>query len=215
MLQATDLGYLDTLENYMQIIVIPLIAIIIAIRLKREKKQTEQLNIIRLIILLVFVSFTYLISVEFIYQETAIGNYISEEIYGSNSLTFSLYNLGLVLYANQIESMYLFPYFAFGGMILFFLFTGFGEWIMWYIYISSIIGLSFLYLTSFRIKDNGSLGIAIFFTMAFATLFMSELDYAGNITSLIYCCFGIIFALGLFKPFKEIEIQGEVEYDGN
>ena len=202
--------YLKSLENYLQLIVIPLISIILAIKLLNERKETGETNYIRLYILLVFLSFTYLVTIEFIHQEL---NLLSVEAYGSESNSFSFYNfalaiigtfaLSMVFYANQWESLYYLPFFFFGALIILFIFTGFYAFLMFYIYLTCVISLAFMYYTSFRLKDNGALGIGIFFTIAFMTLFTADVPPLGNILTLIFCGFGLIFALGYFHPFKQ------------
>ena len=114
--------------------------------------------------------------------------------------------LSMVFYANQWESFYYMPFFFFGALTVLYIFTGFYIFLMPYIYITSIIGLTFIYITSFRLKDNGALGIGIFFTLAFMTLFTGDIPPTGNILTLIYCVFGLFFAFGYFRPFKQKEV---------
>jgi len=52
-----------------------------------------------------------------------------------------------------------------------------------------------------KLKDNSSLGLAIFATLVFPTL-IAEKTIVGQILSLVYPIFGLIFALGYFKLFK-------------
>ena len=51
-------------------------------------------------------------------------------------------------------------------------------------------------------KDNGALGIAIFFTLAFSTQFIHE-ALLSRIIIISYVAFIVIFSLGLFRPFKQ------------
>jgi hypothetical protein len=110
--------------------------------------------------------------------------------------------ISLIAVANRWEVLYLTSLFFFGGMVILYLLTGYDAMIMPYIYISGILSVGFLYMTGFRVKDNGALGLAVFFTLAFVTVIIEE----GLITRLVvivYDIFIIIFSLGFFKPFKE------------
>jgi hypothetical protein len=110
--------------------------------------------------------------------------------------------LSLVFYANRWEVFYFFSLFFFGGMVIFYYLTGFSAWIEWYIQITAIFSLGFMYLTSFRIKDNGTLGLAIFFTLAFSTLVL-DISMVNQIIIIVYNVLILIISLGFFKPFKE------------
>ena len=110
--------------------------------------------------------------------------------------------LCLVFYANRLESLYYLSLFIFGGMIIFYYLTGFDAWLEFYIQIAAIISLVFIYFTGFRIKDNGALGLAVFFTLAFSTLII-EMTYVTQILILSYNIFVVILSLGYFRVFKE------------
>lgn len=210
-----------TFKNYFQLMVIPIITIILAIRLIKQKKETGKLNYIRFYIFLAFITFSWLVVWQFIYEEANINNFLTDELYGRYTTTFSIYNLGLVfmgtlalslvLYANQIESLYYMPFFILGGMVILYLFTGYADWLMIYVYISCSVGLVFLYLTAFKLRDNGSLGLSIFFSLAFVTVFAQyiPIENFGPYVAISYCVFGLIFALGYFHPFntKEVDIN--------
>ena len=207
-------------NHFFQLILVFLISIIVFIRIGKQKKETGQINYIRVYILAVFLSFLWICFWEFMFWEANIDGFISEELYGSSSFTFSLYNIGLaligtfslsmVLYANQMEAFYFMPFFIFGGMVIFFMVTGLAPWLMFYVYFSSFVGLVFLYQTAFRFKDDGSLGLAIFFTIAFSTLFVKYIPNIADIGPffvIVYCTFGVYFTLGYFHPFNTEEVN--------
>jgi DNA modification methylase len=52
------------------------------------------------------------------------------------------------------------------------------------------------------IKDNGAIGLSVFYTLAFASIIIETL-VIPQILNLGYIVFGVIFTLGFFKPFKE------------
>ena len=71
-----------------------------------------------------------------------------------------------------------------------------------YLYLAMIIGMSFLVITGLRLKDNGALGISIFFIIAIPILFLGE-HIVSQIFGIAHAIFGIYFSLGYFRPFKE------------
>ena len=88
-------------------------------------------------------------------------------------------------------------------MLLLFLFTGFDAFLETYIMIAGAVGVIFLYFTGIRVKDNGALGLAIFFTIAFGTILIDD-HWVAQISIIVYSVFILIFSLGYFKPFKEV-----------
>ena len=109
----------------------------------------------------------------------------------------------MIFYANRWESLYYSALFFYGGMVILFLLTGFDIWLETYIMIFGATSIGFLYLTAFRVKDNGALGLAIFFTIAFGSVIL-ENHWVTQISILVYSVFIFIFSLGYFKPFKEV-----------
>jgi hypothetical protein len=66
----------------------------------------------------------------------------------------------------------------------------------------AVFGLLFFYITGFRLKDNGSLGLGIFFTIAFASVIAGE-NVVGDILTFLIAIMGMIIALGYFQPYKQ------------
>jgi hypothetical protein len=88
-------------------------------------------------------------------------------------------------------------------MFIVFLFTEIAIFLIPYVFAGGVIAVVFLFATAFRLKDNSSLGLAIFATLIFPTLFsFAEKTPVGQIFNLAYPIFGILFALGYFKLFK-------------
>ncbi|MFW9785032.1 MAG: hypothetical protein ACFFFB_22310 [Candidatus Heimdallarchaeota archaeon] len=187
---------------------IPLATLIVGRKVLREKKSTGQYNIIRLIIFGIFFCFAMMSVFEYLVELS----WFSGEIFGYNISSINLYSiligtmvslgLSLVFYANRWEAFYYISIFIFSGMVIFYFLTGYSAWIEWYIQIAAVLCLAFMYFTSFRIKDNGTLGLTIFFTLAFSTLVL-ELSLINQIIIIIYNIFILILSLGFFKPFKE------------
>jgi hypothetical protein len=210
----TQLGY------YLDAFVIPLATAILGYKLVKEKRQSGKFNPIRTIIFLIFLSFSALGIIEFLVSVLPIKLPLLDEWFGGGIDNFDIYgfiigtmvSLGvtMVFYAYRWESLYYFMGFIYGGMFIFYLLTGYDAWLETYITLGGILGIVFLYFTAFRVKDNGALGLAIFFTIAFATL---AIDFGVDVVNhwvtqisiLVYSIFILIFSLGLFKPFKEVQ----------
>ena len=115
----------------------------------------------------------------------------------------------LIFYLNKWEVLYFAQLYFFGGMCVFYLFTGFYEWLDMYIKLVGIINIVFLYFTAFRVKDNGALGVAVFFSLAFSVIIIEEMPFVIRIIMFSYIGFIIFFSLGYFKPFNQEVMKNE------
>ena len=109
--------------------------------------------------------------------------------------------ISMVSYTNRWESLYYMPFFIFLGMFIVFLLTEIAIFLLPYVFTGGVIAVVFLFGTGFKLRDNSSLGLAIFATLVFPTL-IAEKTIVGQMLSLAYPIFGLIFALGYFKLFK-------------
>jgi len=190
-------------------IVIPLATLVLLRKTLKEKKEIGNFNYIRLIIIAIFSCFALISILQYIVEFNIMPSF--NNLFGGNIETFNIYSmligtmvsLGLTLafYANKWEAFYFVMLFIFGGMIILYLLTGFEAWVQIYILMAAIGSLIFMYLTSFRIKDNGALGLSIFFTLVYSTLILDELIIV-QVIIMSYNVFIIVFSLGLFRPFK-------------
>ena len=190
-------------------IFIPLATLVLGRKVLKDKKATGRYNMVRLIIFFSFLDFSILALADFFIKNLLIGLPAVSIPYNA---TFGLYNilvavmitlgLTLIFYANRVEFMYYTPLFFFTGMYIFYLLTGFDSWLDEYITIGGAASIIFLFFTAFRVKDNGALGVAIFFTLAFSTQFIID-GIISRIVVISYVVFIIFFSLGLFKPFKQ------------
>ncbi len=211
--QTVDL--VEVVANYLGIIIIPIMTIILGRKVFRERKQIKKLNMIRFINFCIFLTLSWLLIWEFLYESTPLGDFLNPELIISID-TFSLYSFGLgfmitlalamVAYTNRLESLYFISFFIFAGMFIVFLLTEIAIFLLPYVFAGGVISVVFLFATSFRLRDNSSLGIAIFATLVFPTL-IAEKTIVGQILSLVYPIFGLIFALGYFKLFKEKGVE--------
>jgi len=206
---------LGLIANISSAIFIPLATLVLGRKLYKDKKATGQYNMVRLLIFITFLDFSILALTEFIIKDVLLRVPALIDPYNA---TFGLYNilvammitlgLTLIFYINRLEFLYYTPIFFFTGMYIFYLFTGFDSWLEDYTTIGGVASIVFLFFTAFRVKDNGALGIAIFFTLAFSTQFIDDV-LISRIVIISYVVFIIFFSLGLFKPFK----QGVVSKD--
>lgn len=203
---------LSATNNYLEVILMPIMTILIFIKLRREKRETGEINYVRAIIGIVFACFTWMLIWEFLYNRTPLQMLFTENIVTFSETSWSFYNIGLsltvafglviVMYINRRESLYYVPLFVVGGMWLYYIATGYYEMMMYFIYIGALMAIFFLIYTGFKHKDNGSLGLAIFFLLAVSVLLIE-----GPLATFFnsgYIIFGVIFSVGIFKPFKEV-----------
>ena len=206
--QAVDI--IELMANYLGIIIIPIMTIILGRKVILERREIEKLNMIRFIIFCIFLTLSWMLIWEFIYESTPLGDVLNVELIISIN-TFSFYSFGLglmitlaismVSYTNRWESLYYIYFFIFAGMFIVFLSTEISIFLLPYVFAGGVIAVVFLFATGFKFKDNSSLGLAIFATLIFPTL-IAEKTIVGQMLSLIYPIFGLIFALGYFKLFK-------------
>ncbi|MHA1234568.1 MAG: hypothetical protein ACTSO6_03610 [Promethearchaeota archaeon] len=206
--QAVEI--IELVANYLGIIIIPIMTIILGRRVFLERRQIKKLNVIRFLIFCIFLSLSWLLLWEFLYESTPLSEVLNADLIISIN-TFSLYSFGLglmitlaismVSYTNRWESLYFMPFFIFLGMFIVFLLTEIAIFLLPYVFAGGVVAVVFLFGTGFKLKDNSSLGLAIFATLVFPTL-IAEKTIVGQILSLAYPIFGLIFALGYFKLFK-------------
>jgi len=213
--QAADM--IELVANYLGIIIIPIMTIILGRKVFLERRQIKKLNMIRFIIFCIFLTLSWMGIWEFLYETTPLGYVLNADLVISIE-TFSFYSFGIgfiitlaismVSYANKWESLYFISFFIYAGMFIVFLLTEIAIFLIPYVFAGGVISIVFLFATAFRLKDNSSLGLAIFATLIFPTLFsFAEETPVGQIFSLAYPIFGIIFALGYFKLFKKKVVE--------
>ena len=201
-----NLGFI---ANFGSAIFIPLATLVLGRKLLKDKKATGRYNMVRVLIFLTFLDFSILALTEYIIKDVLLRPPALIDPYNA---TFGLYNilvammitlgLTLIFYINRVEFLYYTPIFFFTGMYIFYLLTGFDSWLEDYTTIGGAASIIFLFFTAIRFKDNGALGIAIFFTLAFSTQFTTD-ALVSRIVIISYVVFIIFFSLGLFKPFKQ------------
>ena len=212
-LQSYEL-IIQTIANYLGLIVIVFMTMVQGIKIIQAKRKEGKFNILRAITFAIFVTLTWVLFWEFLYESTGLNKILSEEITISIN-TISLYSFGIgltitlalgwVFYANRYKPLYFSSLIIYAVVIIIFFLTRNNVAFLPYVFIGGTIAVVFLYVTGFRLKDNGALGLAIFSTLIFPTL-IAEKTIIGQILSLCYPIFGIILILGYFKPYKKEKI---------
>ncbi|NVM46932.1 MAG: hypothetical protein HWN79_18655 [Candidatus Lokiarchaeota archaeon] len=203
---------LQYIGSLMNVIIIPLATIIVGRKLLKEKKATGKLNDIRASTFFIFFSFSFLVILEFLIRMEVYDTPHLANFYGGNYNGFNIYSLvigliasmsiTIVTLANRWDFLQYTSLFFYGGMILLYVFTGFDALLEPYIYFAGGGSIIFLYFTAFRVKDNGALAMAIFFTLAFGTVIL-DIALLTGISVIIYNVVILIFSFGWFKPFKQ------------
>jgi len=193
-------------------IIIPIATILVGRKLIKEKRTSGRYNAIRGLIFMIFFSFSILVILELLVNTPAFNLPLLVELFGSGFESFSIntliigiiasLGLSMVATANRWEFLYYTSLYFYGGMIFLFLLTGFEALLLPYIYFAGGASIFFLYLTGFRVKDNGALALAIFFTLAFGTVIFDN-PMVTRVGVIIYDVFILVFSFGLFKPFKK------------
>jgi hypothetical protein len=207
---------IQNIGSLLNVIIIPLATILVGRKLLKEKKLTGKLNDIRASTFFIFLSYSFLVLLEFlirlnVYETPHLANF-----YGGNYKGFNIFSLvtGLIVsmsitivtLANRWDFLQYTSLFFYGGMFLLYVFTGFEAFVEPYIYFAGIGSTLFLYFTAFRVRDNGALALALFFTLAFGTV-MFDIALITGFSVIIYNIIILMFSVGWFKPFKEEEVS--------
>jgi hypothetical protein len=206
------LNGLESIGSLLNVIVIPLATFIVGRKLVMEKKANGKLNEIRASTFFIFFSYSFLVLLEFLIRLDVYDTPFFAEFYGGNYNSFNIYSLvigliasmsiTIVVLANRWDFLQHTALFFYGGMVLLYVFTGFDAFLQPYIYLAGGGSIIFLYFTAFRVKDNGALAMAIFFTLAFGIVVL-DIALLTGFSVIIYNILILIYSLGWFKPFKQ------------
>lgn len=212
MVEDILLNNISQIGYILNAIVIPVATILVGRKLLKEKRISGRYNAIRGLIFMIFFSFSILVILELLVNTPAFNLPLLVELFGSGFESFSIntliigiiasLGLSMVATANRWEFLYYTSLFFYGGMVFLFLLTGFEAILLPYIYFAGGASIFFLYLTGFRVKDNGALALAIFFTLAFGTVIFDN-PMVTRFGVIVYDVFILVFSFGLFKPFKK------------
>ncbi|MFX0043488.1 MAG: hypothetical protein ACFE8L_11305 [Candidatus Hodarchaeota archaeon] len=205
MVNEVFLDNLGFVSNILSLIFIPVSTIILGYKLVKERKSTGEYNIVRLIVFSTFLTFSLNEIIGFIVDFIPSWEKMWGATFGISNFFIGLmvtFGLTLICYINRWEALYYSAIFFYSGMTIFYLLTGYDEGLAYFTNIAGAIDILFLYFTGLRVKDNGALGLAVFFSLAFSTLFIED-PLTARIIIFGYIAFIVYFSLGFFKPLKQ------------
>jgi hypothetical protein len=211
MIFQTDLeAGLSFFTNLLGVVAIVIMIITMVIKLTNYHKKTNSWDIIRILMIIWFLGILYFNTWEFLYYNTPLGNVIPIEFMDIDYSTIVVQSfsvpvvivcgLYIVGHANNWIYLKIVPAVYFIVVILLIYLANFTLLYLPSMLIGYLAVLVFLLYTGFKLKDNGALGLAIFFIL---TTFVGVSEaYIKAILGIIAYCYGVYFALGFFKPFK-------------
>lgn len=106
-----------------------------------------------------------------------------------------------VFYINEWDVVLFLPVYIYIGGIIFYIATGIGWFFETYLIFGGLFTLIMVYEAGFRVRDDDALGLGVYYSFEFAAFLLPSVLMIQIVTPL----FGIIYAVGLFKPFELIE----------
>ncbi|HME55690.1 MAG TPA: hypothetical protein VKM55_26015 [Candidatus Lokiarchaeia archaeon] len=213
----TQLTITDFLAAYY---VLAVMAIMIALHVRRmyqERAARGTITTVKKLVLVAFVvefcsGFTYLIfAANWLPAVLPWWDPTSGNIIALNTVTIGFTvstGLVLVFYLFHFERLMYTPLYAVAAMILFFFVSGHSDLYPYYVYIGATCALVFLFIASFRLRDNYALGLGFFYLLDFIENIFKMIGFDGNspivfVAEICTYAFGIFYATGFFKPFKQ------------
>ncbi len=201
---------LSFFTNLLGVVAIIIMVITMFIKLKDYHDKTNDWDIIRILMIVWFLGILYFNIWEFLYYNTPLHNVIpiywmdidySTIVVQSLSVPVVIVcGLYIVGHANKWVFLKIAPVIYFIIVILLIFLVDFTVLYLPSMLIGYLAVLVFLLYTGFKLKDNGALGLALFFIL---TTFVGVSEsYLKFILGIIAYCYGMFFALGYFRPFK-------------
>lgn len=196
--------------NLLGVVAIVIMVITLIIKLIDYHDKTNNWDIIRLLMIIWFLGILYFNTWEFLYYNTPLREVIPLSWIDTDYSTIVVQSLSvpvvivcglyIVGHANNWLVLKIVPLIYFTIVILLIVLIDFNALYLPSMLIGYLAVLVFLLFTGFKLKDNGALGLAIFFIL---TTFVGVSEsYSKFILGIVAYCYGIYFALGYFKPFK-------------
>ena len=198
----------------MRLITSPLLIGSVVYRIRNDLKNKGATSQVKYIMLTAFLLelFQATIALLFLFDvipESLDTPDISHGLGLNNLQTGAVVALGLylVFYLYGQEKLLYLPAYMFGAIILYKIISGRDELFPWFIYVGGIFAITMMFFASIKMRENNAIGLSIFYLFLFGQIMITPI-LGGNweilfIWNLITFGFGIIYALGLFKPFKE------------
>lgn len=212
-----ELTITDWLAAYYVMVMMSIMIALHVRRMYQERKTRGTITIVKKIILAAFIvefcsGFTYLIFVAnwlptiLPWWDPTSGNVIALNTV-TTGFTVAI-GLMLVFYLFNLEQLMYTPLYATLALIVYFFVSGgHSELFPYYFNFGAILALVFLWIASFRLRDNYALGLALFYTIDFIQVILKTDIFDGNSIYVIafelsIYIFGIFYASGFFRPFK-------------
>jgi hypothetical protein len=203
--------------------VTPIILISITRRALAYKRQTGTIGFLRKLIIVTFMAellrdlinfgiMMNLIPSAWMVPGSQVGlgiNTVATGLTVTIGLTFTFYLLSW-------ERAYYAPEYIFAAMVAYlFISSGHSEEYPYFVYIGGALALVLFIKATIHIKDNNAMGLAMYFLIGFANMITTILfdpataSMLGIIIITGRYAFGLVYAFGLFRPFKEIPASPE------
>jgi hypothetical protein len=204
---------LSFINNLLGVVAIIIMIIIMALRLREFHEKTDNWDLVRLLMIIWFIGILYFNTWEFLYYNTPLQNNIPSSWISLdyNDFVVQSYSIPVVIvaglyivgYVNKWMILKVLPVILYAIVVVISLFFEPPFLFLYSMLFGYLIVLVFLLYTGFKLKDNGALGLAVFFLLT--TVVGVTESYLKFILGIISYSFGIYFALGYFNIFKKKE----------
>lgn len=201
---------LSFITNLLGVIAILIMIITLIIKLKDYHEKTKRWDIIRILMIIWFLGILYFNTWEFLYYNTPLQavipiswmdiDYSTIVVQSFSVPVVIICGLYIVGHANNWLFLKVVPVIYFIIVILLIYLIDFTVLYLPSMLIGYLAVLAFLLYTGFKLKDNGALGLAIFFILT--TFVGVATSYLKFILGIIAYGYGVYFALGYFNPYK-------------
>lgn len=205
--------FLSFSNNLLGVVAIVIMISIMVFKLKNYKQETDNWDVIRILMIIWFLGILYFNTWEFLYYSTPLNDVIPSSwiAFSYDDIVIQSYSIPVVIvcglyivgYANNWKVFKIVPVIYYAILIALVLILNFTLLYIPSMLISYLLVIVFLIYTAIKLKDNGALGLTIFFLL---TMFVGMTEsYLKFILGIISYGFGIYFSLGYFHPLKKKE----------
>ena len=207
-----NLFLIQLIRTIMGIIVFSTMIILFSKRNIKDFKEFEEWNWARTLIIIAIIGNLLNPVSRLIFMLDLAGNsnlYVEDSsIFSLNTISTGIVVLAGLMFAifiNNWKSLQYLPFFFFIGTIWLYLTTGSIELFLNFNTVGGVLALIGIFEVAIRVKDNNSLGLAVFFVLQFVSfIFNTNIVLLFSINFVAYA-FGLYYAAGKFKWFKDEE----------
>lgn len=204
---------LSFINNFLGVVAIFIMIIIMILKLRTFHRKTDNWDLIRVLMIIWFIGILYFNTWEFLFYSTPLQSVIPSSWISSDytRLVVQSYSIPVVMvcglyivgHANKWMILKILPILYYGFIVILSLIIDPNPLFLPSMLLGYLVVLGFLLYTAFKLKDNGALGLAVFFLLT--TIVGVTDSYLKFILGIISYSFGVYFALGYFTPFKKKE----------